>query len=96
MIVEPNPAKTKGWDQIRPNDTVITAAVVPDSWNERDVSMMCEGNHDARESISRAMNPRVRTSVKTDVTYTAKAIKFRDLLDESRKLELYPTVLNLD
>lgn len=96
LIVEPNPAKTKNWDHVRPSDKVITAAVVPDSWSEGYVPMICEGNHDARESISKAINPKVRASTKADMTYNAKTIRFCDLLDEAKKLELYPTVLNLD
>ena len=96
VIVEPNPAKTKNWEQIRPNDKVITAAVVPDSWNEPYVPMICEGHHDAREGISRAINPKVRASEKADITYNARTIRLCDLLDECKKLKLYPTVLNLD
>lgn len=96
LIVEPNPEKTKHWDKVRPNDKVITAAVVPDSWNEQYVPMMCEGHHDARESISRAINPKIRASATADVAYNAKTIKFCDLLDEAKKAQLYPTVLNLD
>ncbi len=96
LIVEPTPAKTKGWARIRPSDTVMTAAVVPNSWNEPYVPMMCAGDHDAREGIARALNPNIRASAKAEMTYRAKAIRFGDLLDESRKLALFPTVLNLD
>ena len=69
LIVEPNPQKTKIGTKVRPNDKVITAAVVPDSWNEQYVPMMCEGHH--VQGISRAI-PKIRASATADVAYNAK------------------------
>ena len=61
LIVEPNPQKTKNWDKVRPNDKVITAAVVPDSWNEQYVPMMrrpsrCKGKAFQGRSIPKSVH----------------------------------------
>ena len=100
VIVEPNPNKLSDWHQTRPNDKLICAALVPDGWNIETVEMSCTSQMDSRESISKAINRNSRLQVQKEsselITYLAPAIKFQALIDQCKKFDLLPTLMNID
>jgi len=97
IVVEPNQEKLMGWEQTRPNDVTICAAVIPDSWDVKTVSMACSNNFDARESVVSSLNNnnRQNSAAKTN-NYDASTIKFKDLMAYANDKQLFPTLLNLD
>ncbi len=100
VIVEPNPNKLNNWHQTRPNDQLICAALVPVHWDVETVEMTCTSENDSRESISKSMNQNSRLQVNSGsnglINYSAPVIKFQKLIDECKKFNLFPTLMNID
>ena len=97
VIVEPNKEKLRNWNRVRPNDLLIPAAAVPDSWAMDKVTMVCSDQRDARESVDRALNARSRLGgTPSPVRYQADAIRFSKLLGKCKEANLAPSFMNID
>jgi FkbM family methyltransferase len=96
IVVEPNPSKTAEWSKFRPNDVVISKAVVPDSWLATDVTMRCSNHLDAREAVTDDVSANSRLSGNGSLSYRAPAIKTIELFEEAQRREMWPSFVNID
>lgn len=97
ICVEPNETKMKNWHQIRPADVVLTKAVVPDNYSDENIEMMSANSNSAIEMVNSSLIKRKVFSRNTmKFRYLAKCIKFKDLMDQCKNLNLEPSFLNMD
>ena len=88
IVVEPNPVKTKNWKIIRPKDFVINAALVPESYNKKEIELFKNNENDPTESpIKKNYNSK---------SYISKIIKISDIELVCQKKNLSPFFLNID
>lgn len=92
-VVEPNDKKTQGWLGIRPKDTVINKAIVPDDYSNKTVFMKSLGDKDARESIVEAGGLDGSGSGKT---YECPALKVGSLFQALAENSVQPAFVNID
>lgn len=97
LVVDPNESKMQNWHNIRPNDIVVTKAVMPDNYDGEYVEMISDSPLSAIEAVSSPLNKRKKLNFENmQKSYRSKCIKFKDLMDHSYNLNLYPSFLNMD
>jgi FkbM family methyltransferase len=97
VVVDPNPNKIKQFAPVRPLDICLTNAVVPDSWDMKEVEMLATGSHDARESITPTLNKNNHLDKETaQHSYIAKTIKASEVLELCCKELGMPAFLSVD
>ena len=73
---------------------VELSGLVPEYWRVRFSGDTTPCNRPHEPHVAPFLDSRAH--IRIVLEYNAKTIRFCDLLDESKKLELFPTVLNLD
>lgn len=97
VIVDPNPNKTKLFLKFRPQDHVMTNAVIPDDWALDKVEMLASTDYDACESITHQLN--ANTHLNTESVkhrYFAKTIKISEVLETATKKFGLPGFMSID
>jgi len=97
VVVEPNPAKTELFRQIRPLDICLTRAVIPDAWDVEEVEMLAAGSADARESITPTLNKNSHLDkAAATQSYSAKTIRISEVLRQCTDELGLPSVVSID
>jgi hypothetical protein len=97
VVVDPNPEKTKKFPKFRPEDLVITNAVIPDNWDITEVEMLSTGNRDACESITPNLNKNNHLNLTTAKnSYLAKTIKISEVLGLTNEKFGLPAFMSVD
>tara|TARA_B100000579_G_C22585204_1_gene735411 strand:- start:50 stop:754 length:705 start_codon:yes stop_codon:yes gene_type:complete len=90
IVIEPNKTKTRNWKKIRPRDTIINSALVPENFESDEIEIYKDGDSDPSETT--ALN--AKNSKKQ--TYRSKVIKLREIDGICKKVSIKPFLINID